>query len=114
MGKKQEKKKQIFRNLNRKLIVAVLLLIMAFFFSQIYITSLVGTKSGEIESIRIEKDKLRLENEILQSEIDEYKSITNIKKVAERYGLVEKNIQELVQASDDNLAISSAENRDEQ
>lgn len=112
MGKKQEKKKRIFRNLNKKLIASALLLIVAFFFSQIYITSLVGTKSGEIEATRIEKDKLRLENEILQSEIDEYRSTTNIKKVAERYGLVEKSIQELAQAVDENLAFNSSENNE--
>jgi len=102
----QNKKKQIFKALNKKLFFSTLLLIAGFFFVQIYITSLVGTKSTEIENIRFQKDNIRLENEILQSQIDQQYSMENIKKVAEKYKLTEKYVEEVDAKQGPNVALS--------
>jgi cell division protein FtsL len=104
MSANNQKKKPIFKKINTKIAVAVLLMVVVFFGSQIYITSVIGTSNAAIEEIRKEKDELRLTNEILSSQIDELKSIKNISEVAEKYGLSEKQI-ELITSPDSNIAI---------
>ena len=75
--------------------VAILIMVVTFFVSQIYITSVIGTSNAAIEEIRKEKDRLRLTNEILSSKIDELKSVKNIEAVSEKYGLSEKHIEQI-------------------
>ncbi len=95
MSRNNQKKKPIFKKFNKRLAIAVLLLVVVFFGSQIYITSVIGTSNAAIEEIRREKDQLRLSNEIISSEIDELKSIKNLQAVAEKYGLTEKQVSEI-------------------
>ncbi len=102
MEKFGEKQTYIFLNINKRLWTLIFVLIATFFVAQIFITSQVGTKSAEIDAIRTERDELRLENEILSSQIDEAKSIENIKKASEKFGLSEITVQIL-----DNLAATS-------
>jgi regulator of replication initiation timing len=93
--KQTVKKKTIFKSLNRKLVGLVLITAIVSFGAQIYITAKVGTKTAEIEYIRNEKDRLRLENEILKSKIDKSLSVTNIEESISKYNLEEKQIIEL-------------------
>ncbi len=96
-----QKKKPIFKKLNRRIAIAVFIVVVVFFGSQIYITSVIGTSNAAIEEIRKEKDQLRLTNEILSSQIDELKSIKNLEIIAEKYGLTEKPIEEIRSVEND-------------
>ncbi len=89
------KKKPIFKSLNNKLGVLVAVMLVLFFVIQIYATSLIGTKSSEIEQIRIQRDQLRLENEILNSKIDNLKSVANIEEIAKKFNLNPKTVTQL-------------------
>lgn len=83
--------------------IAFLVMFAIFFLVQVYYTSKVGTKSAEIEQIRIEKDRLRLENEILNSKISEAMSLTKIEEKVKAMGLTQKFAQELEEPTN-NLA----------
>lgn len=104
LNKMNEKKKHIFKSLNSKLLLAVFIAVLVFFGCQIYITSVIGTSNAAIEEIRIDKDELRLQNEILSSEIDELKSTKNLEEIATRYNLVEKDVIE-IEIVDNSIAI---------
>lgn len=81
-----------FKKVNRKLMAVNAGLLVLFFVVQILITSVLGTKTQEIDFIRNEKKELRLENEILTSEIDKSKSLASSEDIKEKYNLVEKNL----------------------
>ena len=102
---KTDKQKTIFVSLNKKLFALILLCLTAFFFIQIYITSLVGTKSAEVEAVRIEKDQIRLENEILKSRIDENKSIAKLEEFIKVSELKSKAVNE-IELNDNNVAMN--------
>lgn len=94
------------KKVNKKLILANIALVTLFFISQILVMSILGTKTQEIDIIRSEKEELRLENEILTSEIDKAKSVTSSQEVKDRYGLVEKNVTFLDVNEFDDLALN--------
>lgn len=105
MSSKEKNSTKLYK-LNAKLTLVILVLVFAFFTSQILVTSRVGTKSTEIDIIRSEKDTLRLENEILKSKIDEAKSIQNFQDIQKKLDLSEKTVQLLNPQEPDNLALS--------
>jgi cell division protein FtsB len=95
--KRKVKKQNISRNLsfkkiNSRLLLLNVCLVLSFFGIQMLITSAIGTKSAELESIRREKDEVRLSNEILTAEIDELKSFEKIKSLIEKQELIQKNV----------------------
>lgn len=97
------------KGINKKLFIINAILLVSFFVSQILVTSSIGTKSSEIEEIRKEKDRLRLENEIIGSDIDKAKSVDSLESVIEKYNLQEKNIISLEEGSSDNIASNRLE-----
>jgi cell division protein FtsL len=99
-----QKRKISFNRLNKRLFLANSFLLAIFFISQIAVTSIVGTKSSEIENIRTEKDRLRLENEILTAQIDEAKSVDRAKDVISKYDLQEKQVNVLNEGNDESVA----------
>jgi hypothetical protein len=101
-----EKKKPLFQSLNKKLMVTILICTGLFFACQMYMTSIVGTSNAAIEEIRKERDEIRLQNEIISSEIDKYKSIKNLQKLSEKYELQEKSVLEIPVTNDNELAVT--------
>ena len=89
------KKKVLFKNLNKKLVISIMIFISIYVVLQIYTMSLVGTRSGEIERTRVEKNEIRLENEIIESQIDEYNSLSDLDSIISKYGLEEKIVLEV-------------------
>lgn len=77
---------------NSLLVRANLIMLISFFVIQILVTATLGTKSQEIDSIRTEKDKLRQQNNILTSQINEAKTIASTKEIQEKYNLQEKGV----------------------
>lgn len=102
--KLQPKKRELFKDLNKRLAITSMLFLISFFAIQFYVTASSGTSNAEIESIRFENDRLRLENEILSANIDKITSTPNLLKIAEKYNLVEKNVVEISAESLDNVA----------
>lgn len=101
-----EKKKPLFQSLNRKLVIVILIGTGLFFACQMYMTSIVGTSNAAIEEIRKERDAIRLENEILSSEIDKFKSIKNLQNLSDRYDLYEKPVEQIPTVDDNELALT--------
>jgi hypothetical protein len=99
-----QKRKISFNRLNKRLFIVNGFLLAIFFIGQIAVTSMVGTKSSEIETIRAEKDRLRLENEILTAKIDEAKSVDRAKDVISKYNLQEKQVNVLNEGNDESVA----------
>ncbi|MCA9387210.1 hypothetical protein KC669_04215 [Candidatus Dojkabacteria bacterium] len=95
MKNTNSKKKEIFKSVNRRLFIAIIVSVGAFFATQMYITSIIGTSNAAIEEIRINRDEIRLENEILRSQIDEKKSTKSLTELAKRYNLTEQQIQKI-------------------
>ncbi len=89
-----------FKVLNKNVIVLNAILGIGFFLSQILVTSFLGTKSQEIDSIRIQKDRLRLENEMLVSEINKEKTVNGSLGVSAKYQLQEKTVNYLLDSSE--------------
>lgn len=89
-----------FRILNKNMIVLNAILGIVFFMSQILSTSVLGAKSQEIDRIRIQKEVYRLENEMLISDINKEKSVAGSISVSEKYQLTEKNVNYLIDSSD--------------
>lgn len=106
MNSKVEKKKSVFKSVNKKLVLLIAIGIFMYISMQIYTMSAVGTRSGEIESTRIEKNEIRLENEILESKIDELNSLANIDEVVEEYKLQEKSVNTIPMDSSAELALN--------
>ena len=82
--------KNNYKSINSRLIVLNVVLVILFFVTHILITSIVGTKTQEIDLVRYEKQNLRLQNEILTSDIDKSKSVASSEEIKEKYNLVEK------------------------
>lgn len=95
-----------FNKLNSYLSTIIIFLAIAFVGTQVVVTSMVGTKSEEIENVRQEKADLRLQNEILTSKIDGAKSLDNAKDVAQKEGLENKNINFLEKTDGTNVALN--------
>ncbi|MEP7103552.1 MAG: hypothetical protein ABI721_02495 [Candidatus Dojkabacteria bacterium] len=93
-----------FKKINKKLITLNVFLIIAFFASQILITSVLGTKTQEIDEIRQRKEELRLQNEILTAQIDKSKTINASQELVDRLKLTSKDITFLNDSSTDDLA----------
>lgn len=89
-----------FRIVNKNMILLNAILGVVFFLSQILATSVLGAKSHEIDRIRIQKEQYRLENEMLVSEINKEKSVAGSISVSEKYQLTEKNVNYLIDSSD--------------
>lgn len=96
--------KTSFKRINKKLILVNAGLIVLFFVSQILVTSILGTKTQEIDVIRNEKENLRLQNEILTSEIDKLKSVASSEEIKDKYNLVEKNVT-FLEGEDNDIAL---------
>ncbi len=94
-----------FKVLNKNVIVLNIILGVGFFLSQILVTSVLGTKSQEIDSIRIQKDRLRLENEMLISEINKEKTVNGSLGISEKYQLQEKTVNYLLDSSEQVAAL---------
>ncbi len=95
----------IFKKFNKRLIAFNLVLMALFFIFQIAITSMLGTKSSELEAIREKKSELRLENEILNAEIDDMKSFKNISPLIEKKGLESKSVNFLTNPENEDVAL---------
>lgn len=107
MNYKFSAKKISFKEINRRLALVCFLLLVIFFISQIAITSVIGTKSSEVETIRVEKDKIRLQNEIITSEINELKSIEKIREIENNVDLRPTTTVQLNKTLLDNVALSN-------
>lgn len=101
----REKHTVEFKKFNKKLIACNLILMALFFIFQIAITSMLGTKSSELEAIREKKAELRLENEILNAEIDDLKSFKNISPLIDQKGLQSKSVNFLTNPENEDLAL---------
>jgi hypothetical protein len=99
-------KKISLERLNRNLIVLIVILGISYIVLQIFVTSIVGTKSEEIDRVRQEKSQYRLENEILTAKIDSSKSLEKTKDVAERLKLQNKNVNFLEEPKLDGIALN--------
>ena len=93
-----------FKKINTKLLTINLILVVGFFASQILVTSVLGTKTQEIDEIRQKKDDLRLENEILTAQIDKSKTINASQELVERLNLSTKDVTFLNDQTIDELA----------
>ena len=98
-------KKINLKSLNKNLIVMIIILALFYVGLQVFVTSLVGTKSEEIDRVRQEKAQLRLENEILSAKIDSARSIENTKAVVSKLNLQNKNVNFLEEQLTDNVAL---------
>lgn len=106
MSNSNNKKKVPFKSVNKRLMILIAIGVFMYICMQIYTMSAVGTRSGEIESTRIEKNEIRLENEILESRIDEYNSLANVDEVVEEYNLQEKSINTIPVDPSSELALN--------
>ncbi|MEO6729189.1 MAG: hypothetical protein ABIM99_04675 [Candidatus Dojkabacteria bacterium] len=93
-----------FKKINKKLLTINAILVVGFFASQILVTSVLGTKTQEIDEIRQTKDDLRLKNEILTAQIDKAKTITASQELVERLKLSTKDVTFLNDKTPDDLA----------
>jgi len=92
------------QKMNKRLIILIAFLVLIFFILQMFITNSIGTKSSEIQSLRLEKAALRTQNEIISSEIDKLKTLDQLKQNLENLGLTEKVIQYLDEVDENSLA----------
>lgn len=83
----------------------LLVMFFLYFAIQIGIAAILGSKTQEIDRIRNEKERLRLQNEILTSQIDRSKSISSSQHIKEKYGLVEKDVIFLNSEENQDLAL---------
>lgn len=89
-----------FDKVNRHLLSLTILLGVGFFLIPIITTSVLGTKSQEVDRIRFLKEQYRLENEMLVSEINKEKSVAGSIEMQEKYHLVEKHVNYLIDSPD--------------
>ncbi len=99
-----QKRKITFSRLNSRLLLVNVVLLGIFFALQIFITSSVGTVSHDIDTIRKEKNELRLKNEIMMAEIDKAKTLNVMKDVESKLGLTHKNVTFLDEGNFNDLA----------
>ncbi len=98
-------KKISFNRLNRNLVILIIVLACGYFVLQIFVTSIVGTKSEEIDRVRQEEAQLRLENEILTAKIDQAKSLVSTMSFQNSAGLEQKNVNFLQVPDSNNVAL---------
>jgi cell division protein FtsL len=106
MKRNTDYKKVSFNKLNGYLGVLIVVLAIMYVGAQVVVTSMVGTKSEEIENVREQKAELRLQNEILTAKIDGAKSLDNAKDLAQKAGLETKNINFLEKTDGTNVALN--------
>lgn len=99
-------KKVSFSKLNNYLGIVIIILAVLYVGTQVLVTSMVGTKSEEIESVRQQKSELRLQNEILTAKIDGAKSVDNAKDLATKTELQTKNVNFLEKTDGNNIALN--------
>lgn len=91
--------------LNKNLMFLNLTLLIGFFGLQVLITVIIGTKGSEIENLRTQKEEIRLENEIINSKINEMKSLSKIQEIVDSEDLVQKNVIYLDSTDTDDVAL---------
>ena len=94
------------KQLNKKLILANIFMLVGFFGLQIFITSFVGTKTQEIDYTRNQKNELRRQNSFLEAEVAKEKSVTQALKLVQKYNLVEKNVNFMQEANLQGVALN--------
>lgn len=100
-----------FKKINKKLLTINIVLVIAFFGSQILVTSILGTKTQEIDEIRQSKDDLRLQNEILTAQIDKSKTINASQELVDRLKLSTKGVTFLNDNTSDDLAYDQTQTK---
>jgi cell division protein FtsL len=103
---KTQKQKFSFNKLNKYLFFTLIALAIMYVGTQVVVTSMVGTKSEEIENVRQQKADLRLQNEILTSKIDGAKSLEKARELAQKAGLENKNVNFLEKTDGTNVALN--------
>ncbi|GIW58758.1 MAG: hypothetical protein KatS3mg086_043 [Candidatus Dojkabacteria bacterium] len=86
------KQKNNLQSLNKSLFILNIILLVVFIAIQVGKTSIIGTKSVEIEEIRRQKDEIRLQTEILRAEIDSLKSLNRSESIAKENNLTIKPV----------------------
>ncbi|BCX14190.1 MAG: hypothetical protein KatS3mg085_722 [Candidatus Dojkabacteria bacterium] len=86
------KQKNNLQSLNKSLFILNIILLVVFIVIQVGKTSIIGTKSVEIEEIRRQKDEIRLQTEILRAEIDSLKSLNRSESIAKENNLTIKPV----------------------
>lgn len=94
-----------FKRINKRLIILNAVLVLAFFGVQIFATSVVGTKTQEIDYTRNQKNEIRQENSFLEAEIAKEKSLAEAKEVVDKYKLQEKDVNFLQEANLQGVAL---------
>lgn len=92
------------KRINRRLAFLNVFALASFFAVQMIITVTMGTKTQEISILRQQKNTLRLENEILLSEIDKAKSTFNKEDITKKYNLSNKGLIYLEEINPQNVA----------
>lgn len=78
---------KIIATTNRHLLMICVFLFVAYIFAQFIILSGIGTKGADISAARATQEELRLENEVLQSEIDGARTTANLDAQVDQLGL---------------------------
>lgn len=105
MNKEVKLKQDEISKINRKLFFIGIILIIGFFLVEIASMAVVGTRTQEIDSIRRQKQELRLQNSLITSQIDASKSISSTIEVKDKYELVQKTVTFLDNPSSDEVAL---------
>ena len=106
MKSSKQIKKISFKRLNRNLIIVLIISLVGYFAIQIVVTSLIGTKSDTLDTIRAQTEQLRRQNEILSSQIDQAKSLASAQGFATQKRLNAKNVDFLIKPDTNNLALA--------
>jgi hypothetical protein len=98
------KTKNSLKSLNKSLVIFNFILFVLLIVIQIGKTSIIGTKTVEIENIRRQKDEIRLQIEIVRAEIDSLKSLKKVELLAKENDLVTKPVTVLENNSSKEIA----------
>ena len=79
-----EKQTNIIEWLRNRLAVLSIISLLVFISIQFVILATVGTTGPEISSVKSEREKIRLENEIVSSEIRKFQTKTEVLEIATR------------------------------
>lgn len=93
------------KKVNRRLFLFNAIALILFFLIQILSTSVIGTKTQEIDNTRFEKSELRQDNSFLEAEIAKAKSYNSANNVIKDYSLEVKNVNHLESLSDNDVAL---------
>lgn len=75
---KQRQQLSLSKSINRQMLFVLGGLVLVFIAAQFTILATLGTKGGEIASIRMDMNDLRIQNESLRADIDKAKTVENI------------------------------------